>query len=140
MADTINTILPGQDAPVKDTELAPFYMEGKGIYVPIVGVYVQMEDIDIEGEYWLDWYTAKQAAEQIGSRLPTLRELRIIHFFKEEINALLKAHGGQPFAERAYWSSTEYSAAYAWYLNFSSGLANIITKATYHLRVRPVAV
>ena len=72
-----------------------------------------------------------------GEYIPTLAELYLICLNRKAINAAMRFIGGQELAGW-YWSSTEFSAAYAWYLTLSDGYANGNTKATYTIRVRLV--
>ena len=72
--------------------------------------------------------------------LPSLGELMMIYANMRKINyALSLINGATQLAETAYWSSTEYSATYAWYLYLDSGGAYYRSKATYQGRVRPVS-
>lgn len=72
--------------------------------------------------------------------LPSLGELMMIYANMRKINyALSLINGATQLAETAYWSSTEYSAAYAWYLGLGGGGAFSSTKATGQNRVRPVS-
>lgn len=72
--------------------------------------------------------------------LPSLGELMMIYANMRKINyALSLINGATQLAETWYWSSTEYSATYAWYLYLGYGYANFNTKATYQFRVRPVS-
>lgn len=73
--------------------------------------------------------------------LPSLGELMMIYANMRKINyALSLINGATQLAETAYWSSTEYSAASAWYLGLSDGNAgNWGTKAAGQYRVRPVS-
>lgn len=72
--------------------------------------------------------------------LPSEGELMCMYANMRKINyALSLIEGATPLAETWYWSSTEFSATYAWNLNFYDGYANGITKATYQNRVRPVS-
>lgn len=72
--------------------------------------------------------------------LPSLGELMMIYANMRKINyALSLINGATQLAETWYWSSTEYSATNAWYLNLNYGTANGGTKATYQYRVRPVS-
>lgn len=72
--------------------------------------------------------------------LPSLGELMMIYANMRKINyALSLINGAAQLAETAYWSSTEYSATYAWSLYLSDGYAGGNTKATYQNRVRPVS-
>ena len=72
--------------------------------------------------------------------LPSFGELWFIRQHYRAINfALSKITGATQLTNGAHWSSTEYSATLAWYLNFSYGNAGGYTNTTYRLRVRPVA-
>ena len=71
--------------------------------------------------------------------IPSLGELYFILAYFTQINAALEAVGGEPLRNDWYWSSTQYSATYAWSLRLSNGLAGYLTKAAYQLRVRPVS-
>jgi hypothetical protein len=73
-----------------------------------------------------------------GEYIPTLAELYLICLNRKAINAAMRFVGGQELAGW-YWSSTEYSATYAWYLSLNGGRAYCNTKATYAFRVRPVS-
>ena len=71
--------------------------------------------------------------------IPSLGELYFILAHFTQINAALEAVGGKPLLNDWYWSSTQYSAANAWFLYLSDGNAGYLTKATYQTRVRPVS-
>ena len=72
--------------------------------------------------------------------LPSEGELMMIYANMRKINyALSFINGATPLAETWYWSSTEYSAAYAWNLYLNSGLAYGGTKAAGKGRVRAVS-
>lgn len=71
--------------------------------------------------------------------IPSLGELYIICLNQYAINEALKFVGGRPLAKDWYWSSTEYSATNAWFLDLNNGYAGGNTKATYKLRVRAVS-
>lgn len=72
--------------------------------------------------------------------LPSLGELMMIYANMRKINyALSLIEGATQLAETWYWSSTEYSAPYAWYLNLGYGYANLNTKAASQSRVRAVS-
>lgn len=72
--------------------------------------------------------------------LPSLGELMMIYANMRKINyALSLINGATQLAETWYWSSTECSATYAWYLGLSYGSAFNYTKAAYQGRVRPVS-
>ena len=71
--------------------------------------------------------------------LPSLGELMMIYANMRKINyALSLINGATQLAETWYWSSTESSAAYAWYLYLNYG-AFYGPKAAYQYRVRPVS-
>ena len=72
--------------------------------------------------------------------LPSLGELEMIYANMTKINyALSLISGAQQIAETWYWSSTEYSATYAWRLNFYNGSIYSSTKASDRIRVRAVS-
>lgn len=72
--------------------------------------------------------------------LPSLGELFCIYANMRKINyALSLIEGATPLAETCYWSSTEFSATYAWGLYLNRGLTNGESKAANAYRVRPVS-
>lgn len=72
--------------------------------------------------------------------LPSLGELMMIYANMRKINyALSLINGATQLAETWYWSSTEYSATYAWGLYLNDGTAGSGTKAASQGRVRPVS-
>ena len=73
-----------------------------------------------------------------GEYIPTLAELYLICLNRKAINDAMRFVGGQKLAGW-YWSSTEYSATGAWYLNLNDGGANGGTRAAGTCRVRPVS-
>lgn len=72
--------------------------------------------------------------------LPSEGELMCMYANMRKINyALSLIEGATQLAEDWYWSSTEYSATYAWSLFLYNGFASGYTKATNQFRVRPVS-
>lgn len=71
--------------------------------------------------------------------IPSLGELYFMLAHFTQINAALEAVGGEPLRNDWYWSSTQYSATYAWHLGLGYGSAYGYAKATYQGRVRPVS-
>ena len=71
--------------------------------------------------------------------IPSLGELYFILLHIRDINAALEAVGGEPLHDDWYWSSTQYSATYAWGLTLYNGCARFSTKATAQSRVRAVS-
>ena len=65
-------------------------------------------------------------------------EFSFINLFVKSINEALKAVGGGPLSGW-YWTSSEYSAANAWYLNLGNGNLGMATKVSGQNRVRAVA-
>ena len=72
-----------------------------------------------------------------GEYIPTLAELYLICLNQKAINEAIDFVGGQKL-KGWYWSSTEYSATYAWGLSLNDGTAYLINKATTTYRVRLV--
>lgn len=71
--------------------------------------------------------------------IPSLGELYFMLAHFTRINAALEAVGGEPLRNDWYWSSTQYSATHAWYLDLGYGSARYTTKAAGQHRVRPVS-
>ena len=72
--------------------------------------------------------------------LPSLGEMTMIYANMTKINyALSLINGATQLAETAYWTSTEYSSMYAWYLGLHNGDAGYNAKAAYQRRVRAVS-
>ena len=71
--------------------------------------------------------------------IPSLGQLYFILAYFHKINDALNAVGGDPLQDLWYWTSTESSATYAWFLGLDGGLAFIGTKAAYQTRVRAVS-
>ena len=72
--------------------------------------------------------------------LPSIGQLMMIYANMRKINhALSLINGATQLVETWYWSSTEYSATYAWILYLGHGTMGNDTKATNQYRVRPVS-
>lgn len=75
-----------------------------------------------------DWY------------IPSLGELYRIFINKKAINAALEFAKGDKLQDRWYWTSTEFSATFAWYLYLSDGNSDYwYAKASDARRVRAVS-
>lgn len=74
-----------------------------------------------------------------GEAIPALGVLNIIAHLSDEINEALAYIGGQELKDTWYWSSTEHSQYYAWYVNFSNGGTNSNYSKCYAYAVRAVA-
>lgn len=72
--------------------------------------------------------------------LPSLGELYLMFANYTKINyALSKISGATLLSKNLYWSCTEYSAQYAWYLLFNYGTQDGSDKSSRQCRVRPVS-
>ncbi|MBR5043036.1 MAG: DUF1566 domain-containing protein [Bacteroidales bacterium] len=107
-----------------------------GIGIPIINKVLALRDLNDGKE--MKWDEAMKAAEAEGKTLPTRDDWYIIRYFKSQIQALLKDNGGVPLQEDYYWSSTECSSNYAWYVVFNSGIVGTYYKY-YSSVARPVA-
>lgn len=74
-----------------------------------------------------------------GQYIPAVGEMKFIQLFRKELNEALEKVGGDKITDDWYWTSTELSATYAWYLNLNLGYIGNLTKASYSGRVRPVS-
>lgn len=72
--------------------------------------------------------------------IPSLEQMYFILCHLKTVNEALAFVGGQPLKVDAwYWTSTSYSASYAWHLYLGGGYAGNGTKAAGQVRVRPVS-
>lgn len=58
---------------------------------------------------------------QEGQYIPSLAQLYLILLNIKEVNKALEAVGGSPMRKEWYWSSTETSAHFSWYVRFYNG-------------------
>lgn len=73
-----------------------------------------------------------------GWYIPAIGELYVMFLMKDEINKALEYTSRELIRDKWYWSSTESSAAYAWYLRFFTGYFYDDAK-TSGRSVRPVS-
>jgi hypothetical protein len=98
-------------------EIKPVWVEGRGVYIPIIGKVLGKEELAPDG---MTWEEALAAAKRVKGTIPTKDEWYIILYFRDEINALMKEHGARELCG-CYWSSSEHSQTIAWLVTFSSG-------------------
>lgn len=108
------------------------WIDGKGVFVPVINKVVSTKDLPEE----MNWYDAMKATD---GQMGTKRDWAFIYAWKKEINELLEQHGAEPIRDDWYWTETEYSASYAWYLYFSNGNQYGTNKSADRRRVRPVS-
>ena len=71
--------------------------------------------------------------------IPAIGELYVMYLMKNKINKALEYIGAELIKDTWYWSSTEYSATYAWRLYFSYGSFGNYGSKTFDYSVRPVS-
>ena len=76
---------------------------------------------------------------EAGQYIAAVGEMYLIYLHKKALNEALEAVGGEPIADDWYWTSTETSATYAWFLCLLDGTMYHRTKATNAKHVRPVS-
>lgn len=81
----------------------------------------------------------KDIALTDGEYIPSLGEMIFVFLNRKAINQALEAVGGTPIDGVWYWTSTEYSATYAWGLGLDNGYVSYYTKASNTGRVRAVS-
>ena len=100
---------------MENLNLKPYYIEGRGIYVPIINKVLAVEN-SCEGR--------KVPFEvAVSKSVPTVREWLIILFFKGEINIILRELGKEPLRSGWYWSSStdRNESGSAWNVNLEDG-------------------
>ena len=77
---------------------------------------------------------------EAGQYIPAVGEMYLIYLHKKALNAALEAVGGEPIIYDWYWTSTENSAKFAWYLGLFGGILHYGgTKVASTKHVRPVS-
>lgn len=71
--------------------------------------------------------------------IPSFGEMLFVFLNRKAINEALEAVGGTPIDDVWYWTSTEFSASYAWGLSLLIGYVSYRPKASYTGRVRAVS-
>ena len=105
--------------PASLDSIAPYWDEERqGVVIPLIGKVLHAKCL---GE--ADWEGAKKLAKKAGGELFSKKEGYILAYYKDEINELLEAHGGDKL-EGWNWCSSEYSALFAWLVHFSGGRVN----------------
>lgn len=106
-----------------------------GVVIPQLRIVLAAKNLDKGKEH--TWEDAMAMAEAAGKRLFTRDEAYILAYYKDNINALLEAHGGD-LLDGFFWTSLEYNRYYAWCVYFGNGYFHNNSKfSTY--TVRPVA-
>lgn len=109
--------------PASLDSIAPYWDEKrKGVAIPLIGKVLHAKCLGNAS-----WKGAKKLAKKAGGELFSQKEGYILAYYKDEINELLKAHGGDKL-EDWNWCSSEESAAYAWFVAFDSGSIGFLLK------------
>lgn len=111
-----------------NSALRPSFIEGQGVFVPVINKVIAMKD-EYDGRD-VPWSKAKGLTA-------TRDEWYIILYWKDEINQLLKEHGGEPL-RGWYWTDTEhqFNSTYAWLVYLNSGYVSGHTKTSgYQVRL-----
>ena len=77
------------------------------------------------------WDEAKEYAHKEGKRLPSQRELMLMFAQQEKLNAALEEHEGKAWKRGWYWSSSESTYHYAWYVYANNGNVDWLDKGYY---------
>lgn len=111
-----------------NSALRPSFIEGQGVFVPVINKVIAMKD-EYDGRD-VPWSKAKGVTA-------TRDEWYIILYWKDEINQLLKEHGGEPL-RGWYWTDTEYQSTSpaAWGVDLYGGYVYYNTKTNgYQVRL-----
>ena len=109
-----------------------------GVGIPVINKAFYFADVP-ENDKEMNWFKAMEFAEKRGRSLPSKKEMYIVLFYKDEINAIAAEAGHPDFLSGWAWSSTEYGTVIAWVVNFGSGVVGSYYKYGTNTVVRPVA-
>ena len=102
--------------PASLDSIAPYWdEERKGVVIPLIGKVLHAQCL---GE--ADWKGAKQLAKEASGELFSKKEGYILAYYKDEINEILEAYGGDKL-EGWNWCSSEDSELDAWLVYFNDG-------------------
>lgn len=89
---------------------------------------------DAEGGKQMNWRDAMKKY-----KMPTIQQWLLVMVYKDEVNkCLVEAGGDELKTDDGYWSSSEYSSCYAWYVYFG-GTYSLSTGKGNSYYVRAVA-
>lgn len=95
--------------------IEPYYIKGKGIFIPLMNKILAMKDSKA-----MNFYDA------VKEGIPTLREWHLIYYFKDKINKLLEENNGEPLKEKSlYWSSNEKDKVWGWGMFLYDGASGL---------------
>lgn len=116
--------------PASLDSIAPYWdEERRGVVIPLIGKVLHAKCL---GE--ADWEGSKKLAKKVGGELFSKKEGYILAYYKDEINELLEAHGGDNL-EGWNWCSSENSELSAWNIDFGDGDIGTLSKSnTYYVR------
>ena len=118
---------------MEQSTLKPYWDESRqAVFVPVVNKFLDAKNLSDRAT----WDDAMKMAKAAGKELPTKKDCYAIMLFKEEIDAILEEHGGDPLAFY-HWTSQECSRTIAWYVYFSNGNVYTSYKCSTGV-VRPV--
>lgn len=107
---------------MEQSTLKPYWDESRqAVFVPVVNKFLDAKNLSDRAT----WDDAMKMAKAAGKELPTKKDCYAIMLFKEEIDAILEEHGGDPLAGTYHWTSQEYLRTYAWYIYFSNGYVSV---------------
>lgn len=93
-----------------------------------------IEPHDLDGGKEFEWKEAMERLKKLGKTTFTKKQTHIICAFIDEINSKMEEIGGEKLTS-FYWTSTEYGAAYAWYVSFNNGgVTNYYKCSSYVVR------
>lgn len=116
--------------------ISPFWSDVQdGVVLPTLGKVIPRLEPE---RHKCSWDEAMADAAAAGLTLPSREELQYMYHHLDQINGLLLANKGNRLPRNTYfWSCTEFSQFYAWYVGFGSGHA--LSNKRHDLYVRPLA-
>ena len=117
--------------------ISPFWSDVQdGVVLPTLGKVIPRLEPE---RHECSWDEAMADAAAAGLTLPSREELQYMYHHLDQINGLLLANNGNRLSRNKYfWSCTENSQGYAWYVHFGSGYTGGNYKCN-DFYVRPLA-
>ena len=108
--------------------IQPYWVEEQqGVYIPLIDKVLLKNNIPE-----MPYYDYMEYAKSNGVQIATKDELLYMYLQKDDINKILKEHGGD-ILDNWFGSSSEYGLYYEWSVNFGSGYCYNATKLNYNV-------
>ena len=110
----------------------PYWDETRrAVFIPVVEKFLDADPL-FDGK--MNWQQALLAAKERSRSLPSRRDALAILLYKDEIDRLLRSHGGTPLSTGTWWTSSVIDRGDHALVLSESGLSSVNTEDRHHSR------